>query len=167
MQEHNRHKSRQSQANILQHSVYAKHTGLNNFFLFEPSRSLYLFSQANAFCANVILYVLFCIKLWSICWKSNIKVAILRQLLSCSLLTSALVWQACKISVYITAWQQCVDISISHVTTWNNPVKNILQSILMTFCSLQSLKVIRVRLQTQSMQQESFSAILMTATIRQ
>lgn len=48
------------------------------------------------------------------------------------------------------AWQQCADISISHVTAWNNPVKTILQSMLMTFCSLQSHKVIGVRLQARS-----------------
>lgn len=58
-----------------------------------------------------------------------------------SLFMSAPAWQACKISVYIIAWQQYADISISHVTPSNNPVRNILQSILMTFYSPQSCKV--------------------------
>lgn len=66
-----------------------------------------------------------------------------------SLLTSAPVWQACKISVYIIAWQQCADISISHVTTWNNLVKNILQSILTTFCSVHLNKVMGVEKRTR------------------
>lgn len=90
-----------------------------------------------------------CMTDWCICCKSNIRDVFLRQLLSHSLLTSGPVRQPCKISVYIKAWQQCSDISISHVTTWNDPVKRILCSVLTTFAP-QPHKVIGAGMQTRS-----------------
>lgn len=101
---------------------------LMHFAVILFSRCSFVYN-ADVFVGNLIL------EMWS--WGN------------CSLMLAP-VWQACKISVNITSWQQRADISISHVTAWNNPVKNILQSILMTFCSPQSHKVIKVGTRTLS-----------------
>lgn len=62
---------------------------------------------------------------------------------------------ACTISVYMLGWQQCADIPLSPVTTWNNPVKkNTFKSILMAFYCPQSNKVIEV---TYTMTKSTFT----------